>query len=453
MRLKIRTKLTAVSLVSLAIVLAATGIFVQFRFGRDLQRITDDGLRSRADTLLAGIGGSNFAFAGDSGVADSDSSFAQVFGPDGELLDSSEVLGSRALLSAATLSNLTHPTFFESTVALDDETTSVRLLAVPSGEGPIVVVGASQEEAHEASERLIVLLWVGGLAALLLATGISWLLSGAALRPVERMRSDAEALSGSAGLRLAQPGTGDEIDRLALTLNRMLARVEGALERERRFTADASHELRTPLAILKTELELALRRARSVEELRAALTSAYEESERLNALAEDLLTQGGSAGAPNLVELSLASVLANVADALAPLGAPNDVTVSVSAGNETVWADPSRLLRALSNLVDNAIRHSPPGGVVELSGSMTPEGCVIEVADRGAGFPPGFIERAFEPFARSDTARGREGGGVGLGLAITKALIESHGGSVMASNRPGGGALLRATLPIPPHPA
>ena len=175
-------------------------------------------------------------------------------------------------------------------VTIEGEVVPARMLAVPISQGRVLVVGASLDDQRQTLGRLATSLAVGGPLALVLAVGVTWLLVGWTLRPVESMRGEAAAISASdPGRRLPVPGTGDELARLAETLNAMLERLEEAIERERRFVDDASHELRTPLANLKAELDLALRRSRTADELERALRSAAEETDRLARLADDLL--------------------------------------------------------------------------------------------------------------------------------------------------------------------
>jgi signal transduction histidine kinase len=277
--------------------------------------------------------------------------------------------------------------------------------------------------------------------ALLLASLAGYALASAALRPVEAMRRRAAAISHEEpGQRLPVPRTSDEIGRLGETLNEMLDRLEAAFERERAFTADASHELRTPLAILKAELELALREGRSPEELRAALESAAEETDRLVQLAEDLLAiarldDGRLALRPAPLDASeLAAATAARFHARAEEGG-RSVRASVD-GDVSIEGDRERLEQALGNLVDNALRHGEGDVLVE---AVESDGRVeLHVRDSGPGFPPDFIDRAFERFTRGDAARSR--GGAGLGLAIVAAVAESHGGGAHAANLPGGGA-------------
>jgi hypothetical protein len=234
----------------------------------------------------------------------------------------------------------------------------------------------------------------------------------------------------------------------------MLGRLEDAVERERRFVGDASHELRSPLANLKAELELARRRARTREELLAALHSAAEETDRLADLAEDLLVLARADGgrltirreeldADQLVRDSVGSFAVRASE----LGIALDTVIQDGVRAE---ADPARLRQALGNLIDNALQHTPRGGSVTVELGRLDGQLRIAVADSGAGFETAFLDRAFDPFTRSDAARSRDDGGAGLGLAIVRAVAEAHGGSVEASNRPEGGATVIISLPLQP---
>jgi signal transduction histidine kinase len=229
----------------------------------------------------------------------------------------------------------------------------------------------------------------------------------------------------------------------------MLSRLEASIEHERRFVADASHELRTPLALLRTELELALRRPRSRAELEAALRSATEETERLTALAEDLLLiaysdQIGLPVRPGSVDAE--QLLQETANRFSPRAASAGREISVSVSEPIlVLADSVRVEQALGNLVENALTHG--AGAIALF-ACEQEGLVeLHVADEGDGFPPGFAERAFDRFSRGDEARRRIG--TGLGLAIVDVIARAHGGRAGIAERRGGGADVWIAL----HPA
>jgi signal transduction histidine kinase len=260
-------------------------------------------------------------------------------------------------------------------------------------------------------------------------------------------RRAAELTAGDADGRLPVPPSNDEIARLGTTLNRMLARLHAALARERSFVADASHELRTPLAILRTELELALRGRRTRDELDAAVRSAAEETERLNRLADDLLVvaRADQAGLPlRTTELEAGELLAGVADRFAGRARAEDRALRTEAAGELrLRADPSGVERALGNMVDNALRHGH--GDVVLSAARANGHVELHVRDRGPGFPAAFLPVAFERFSRADEARSR--GGTGLGLAIAAAVADAHGGAARAANREQGGADVWLELP------
>jgi two-component system, OmpR family, sensor kinase len=237
------------------------------------------------------------------------------------------------------------------------------------------------------------------------------------------------------------PGTGDEVARLGETLNRMLERIEDGLARERRFVSDASHELRTPLALLKTELELALREGRSPAQLRAAIESASAETDRLARIADDLLLLARSEQGHlrlQLEPLDAAELLRTVAGRFS-----RSADVSVEAGGGRLDGDRLRLEQALGNLVDNAVRHG--GGRASLRAGRRNGSIELHVLDRGTGFPPAFVEHAFERFSRADEGRGGEG--AGLGLAIVDTIARAHGGRARAANREKGGADVWIELP------
>lgn len=435
----------------MALVLVGAGALAVSQLGAQLRAAIDDGLRSRAAVLARDVNEEFGDVGRGEGVLDEADVIAQILGPSGSTIESTAALGPRPLLSRAAVTSLRAPRSLETVVRVDGEPRRARLLATPAHNGTVVVVGSEIEDVHEALAALMRLLWLGGPAVLVLATGAVWALTGVALRPVERMRSEAEALSfGIKERRLPVPRTRDEIARLAQTLNDMLARLEEALERERRFVDDASHELRTPLAVLKTELELALRRSRSADELEAAVRSAAEEVEDLSQLAEHLLllaradrgllaTKRTRSDVVQLVEQLCTGVEQRAKDRGVRLRTdlPRPVWVEI---------DPLLVRQALSNIVDNALRHTPPGGDVSLGVSCESSWAEVVVSDSGRGFDAELLPRAFEPFARSDGARVC-GSGAGLGLAIVRAVAEAHGGTAEARNRESGGASVVLRLP------
>ncbi len=227
----------------------------------------------------------------------------------------------------------------------------------------------------------------------------------------------------------------------------MLERLDAGLERERRFAADASHELRTPLALLKAELELALRQPRSASELEEALRSASVETDRLVQLAEDLLlvSRADQGRLPiRREELDVDELLSSAAGRFQRRAADEGRPIQAQTADGLVLpGDSARLGQALANLVDNALRYG--AGTVELAARDRDGTVELHVTDEGAGFDADFLPHAFERFSRHDEARGR--GGTGLGLAIVDAIARGHGGSAHAANRGGGGADVWLSLP------
>jgi signal transduction histidine kinase len=306
----------------------------------------------------------------------------------------------------------------------------------------------------DALRLVAVFFFAGGPVALLLASTAGWLVAGAALRPVERMRRQASAISASGmDQRLSVPDPDDEIRRLGDTLNAMLERLDEAMRSERQFLDNASHELRTPLTALKAELDLARARPRSPAELSAALESASEETDRLARMADELLLLSRAHGGRLPVQpedTSLREVLVASANLFRTRAATAGVSIDVSVADTTVHVDGSRVRQALDNLLDNALRFSRHK--IELRGAIKNGAVHITVDDDGPGFARGFEHRAFVAFQRigGDANERRDGGteGAGLGLAIVKMVADSHGGGVTAENPPDGGARVTLTLPV-----
>lgn len=338
--------------------------------------------------------------------------------------------------------------------------TRTRVLASTAplrGEQVLVMIGAGTDISDDAVERVRAALIVGAPLGVLLVGLGAWLLADAALRPVDRMRREANDIGEhDPDRRLAVPATRDEIAALAVTMNRLLDRLHTALERERRFVGDASHELRTPLAILRTELELAGRPGRSPDALRSAIAEASQETERLTSLTEDLLFLARSDDHQTILHLAPIDMGDLLATAVhRGRGRDHQPPVELDCPEHLRFvADPDRLLQAVENLVNNAVVHTPPHTHVRVIAAQGDDGhLTIQVLDEGPGLPAGFQPRAFDRFHRAEDARSRETGGTGLGLSIVRAIAEAHGGSAVIDNRPEGGACATVVLPPPEDPA
>ena len=433
-------------------VLAGTGFFVYLQFRNDVETAVDSGLRSRADELSAVVHREETSLSAHEqhlvGRADS---FAEVLEPDGTVIDSSAVIGGENLLDPEQLAAAGRGPTFVTRGDLPSLDGGARLLAAPvstpAGDR-IVVVGTSTEARDESLTDLEQLLLVALPAALILASAAGYWVAAAALRPVEAMRARAREISTAApDERLPVPDTRDEVARLGETLNEMLARIGDAMERERAFVTDASHELRTPLAILRAELDLALAQGRSPEELRAALASAAEETDRLTQLSEDLLTiaQTERGELPLRLEaVRIGESFEAVERRFARRAAEAGRRLEAGDGGELeLRADRLRLDQVIGTLVDNALRYG--AGTITLAARRVGEAVEVHVTDEGEGFPPAFLPHAFERFSR---APGVRDGGSGLGLAIVATVAEAHGGTAVAANRPEGGADVWFAVPL-----
>jgi signal transduction histidine kinase len=457
MGIPVRLRVAAGFAVAMAIVLVGTGAFLYASLGRDLARALDDDLRLRAQDLstIAGDPDRSLATKPGARLIERGETFAQLLAPNGAVLDETAQLGGRSLLSASQRSAaLTHAAFSDlpQIPGLDE---GVRLLSTPVRRDRrrlILVVGATAENRREALRSLRDELLVVGPVALLLASGLGYLLAGAGLRTVEAMRAHAARISADTPEeRLPVPATGDELQRLGRTLNEMLARLQDALERERSFVADASHELRTPLALMRAELDYALHYAETEQELRAAIRTASDETDRLVALAAALLLIAASdrgqlalrrepTDAGELVD----SVRQRFAWRAEELGRP--LIAERPAAPVTLDADRLRLEQALGNLVDNALRHGE--GTVRIAAARAGHDVALCVCDDGPGFAAELLPHAFERFSRGEAHRA--GDGSGLGLAIVRTIAKAHGGTVEAAGSGTPGA--RVTLRLPGSP-
>jgi two-component system OmpR family sensor kinase len=451
-RLPIRVRVTAAFALATAAVLAGSGLFLYLRLGSHLATAGDRDLRLRAEDLSALVDGPRTSLAEDSRapLVERGESYAQLMSPDGRVLEATPPLGRTPLLSRAEARRARQRPFFADRRSVPGLDESSRLLATPvrrDGRPLVLVVGTTLQDRAETLATFRDELLIAGPIALILASVAGYLLAGLSLRQVEAMRRRAAAISAEQpGERLPVPPTGDELERLGETLNEMLDRLESALERERGFVADAGHELRTPLASLRTELELALHQAETPAELRDAVRRSSLEVDRLSQLAEDMLVIARSERgrlALRTEELSAGQLLASVATRFEWRAGELGKTVRATHSGLRVRGDRIRLEQALGNLVDNGLRHG--GRVVQLRVRPVDGRAEFHVSDDGGGFPPAFLDRAFERFSRADPAR--TAGGSGLGLAIVRTIAEAHGGTASAANSPEGGADVCLALP------
>lgn len=324
----------------------------------------------------------------------------------------------------------------------------------PAHERHVLQVAAPLVARHEMVRRLILFFAVMALVVTLASFMGSWWLAGRAVRPVNEVIDQAEAIgAGSLDRRISAWADTREYRRLVEVLNTMLGRIQHAFDAQRRFTADASHELRSPLTVIRGEIELALRRRRSNDEYRRVLESSLEEVVRLSRITEDLLTLARSdahAVRPAEEPVPVTELAERILGRFAGEAERKELTLVLDAPTDLVArTDPGLFGQVLWNLVDNAVKFTPSSGRVEVRLRARDSELEVGVADTGPGLGEN-PRRVFDRFFRTDEVRtpGEEASGTGLGLAIVKALVEGQGGRVEAANRAGGGATLRAWLPV-----
>lgn len=436
--MRVRTTAAAVAVVGLALLGASLALVAIL--DDSLTQSVDEQARIRADEVSAALSNPTFT-RGATGTREDDE-VVQVVGPDGTVIAwSANVAGLPALaaLSAGGSARL-RP-------AWDPD---VDYLLVASAaelpEGPsTVMVGRALDDVADAS-RIVSNLLAVGLPLLLVVVGATtWKVTGRALSPVDSIRREVESISASElHRRVPEPTGGDEIGRLARTMNGMLTRLEASQARQRRFVSDASHELRSPVATIRQHAEVALAHPDRVTVGELAET-VRAENLRIQGLVDDLLllaraderTLGTSSQA-----LDLDDVVLEEARRLAGSSRLAIDQSGISAGR--VRGDAAQLRRLTRNLLDNAARHARSRiaiGVREQDGFV-----VLRVDDDGAGISPDDRGRAFERFVRLDDGRGRDEGGSGLGLSIVAEIVAAHGGSVSIDDAPGGGARIEVRL-------
>jgi signal transduction histidine kinase len=286
----------------------------------------------------------------------------------------------------------------------------------------------------------------------LLAVGVGWLLAGRVLRPLRAIISSARTISASnLNQRLALHRPTDEFAELGETLDELLGRLEASFEAQRRFVANASHELRTPLAAGRTVLQVALADPGSdADALRSACQEVLDLGEQQERLIDGLLTLASSErGVERWEPFNLAQIAAKAVADRAEDAGRHGIHVETTLAAAPTTGDP-RLVRSLvTNLVDNALRHNRPEGRVEVTTTVTGGRAVLSVGNTGPAIPPGELERLFQPFQRLGSDRIQHTGGHGLGLAIVRAIAETHGATLTGTARPQGGLDITVSFPGP----
>jgi two-component system OmpR family sensor kinase len=466
MTLSFRARLTLRWVLAFGLVLVVADLAVYFGARAFLRRDLDAQLRTLASTELAsavdepGMGVHLHEFAvGTQNAQEYADKFVQLIDAGGRVLMQSPRLGQsdvlidkpvliRALSGGAPLVD----------VSVAGRHGRMIGLVTPGPERYVVAVGVFTGQLDATLSRLrnlLIGIWFGALG---LTAVIGFSLASTALIPIRRIALQAAAIAdGKFAKRLDPPRQDDEIGQMTRLLNQMLDRLHGAIEANRRFAADASHELRGPLTAVLGEIDVTLKREREPREYRDALVRLRERLQVMTTLTDDLmmLVRAQENRPPLIGEVPVGALLQRVIDRTADAAAAAQVTVTADTAPElVVYGDAGLLERVFDNLVRNGIQYNHEGGTVTMAARVQPatgewvsDQVLIGVRDSGAGIPPAERERVFERFYRLDSSRSRRTGGAGLGLAISREIIQLFKGTIRVADTPPPGTTIEVGLP------
>jgi len=450
----LRVRLTAWYSLILALSIGVSGSIAYFAMSHSINAAIDVGLHHRLDGIRAII--ARIAPQGKDAIVDELDEYDEGQGGRGLVTvtyDDGSVLYASAGMASLNMPNQrgreTEPFYAK----LHGE--EFRVLREPinvAGKTYDIEVATYTEDFNRATDRFQNVLYSIAPAFLLLAAFGGYWISRRALAPVEKIIGDARRIGvTSLSERLTVSRTGDELERLADTLNEMLARLEASFQRVIQFTADASHELRTPISVMRTNAEITLRRPRTESEYREALSQILGETESLSRLVEQLLDLArADSGAA-----ALAMTRTNVSEALQRsfrqaqvLAEQKGLKITAQLPEQPMWVqgDAAALERLFLIFLENAVKYTPSGGHVDLRLKSQDNFVITEVRDSGIGIAADNIPHIFERFYQADPSRSRETGGRGLGLAIGRWIAQTHGGDIAVESEVGKGSTFQIRL-------
>ncbi len=322
--------------------------------------------------------------------------------------------------------------------------------------GESVLVGrditADIQELHGFAGWLV----AAGAGILALGLGGGWRLATRVIRPVEEIGATASRISaGNLSERIDLADTENELGRLAVVLNSTFARLDAAFAQQKQFTADASHELRTPLAVLISEAQSTLARDRSPAEYRETIEACLDAAQQMRRLTESLLELAridANSAHIRREPVDLSAIAQRCVAKLRPLAELQGVSIQADLQPAALSGNADSLAQVMTNLLSNAIYYNRPGGQIRISTAQDSGAAILTVSDTGKGIEPADLPHIFERFYRADKSRSRADGHCGLGLAITKAIVDAHGGNIAAESKPGAGSEFTIHIPAKPAP-
>ena len=326
-----------------------------------------------------------------------------------------------------------------------------RELVIDTPSGARILVGRDLAPLRHDLWKLAAVLFGAGVAVLALSLAGGWLFAGRALAPIHRINHTArQMIDGDLSARIPIERVETELGQVARALNGAFDRLQASLDRQRRLTADVSHELRTPISTISTEVQWSLNRERAREAYRESLAVCQRAAGRMQSIVERLLTMARAEAQDTrdrAEAVRIDDLVRQAATELAPLAQHRDVAISIDASPSVVTGDPDRLLEAVTNVLANAIAYNVPSGRVAITSRVVDHRVQLSIADTGVGIASQDLPLIFDPFFRADQARTRDAGGAGLGLALTRSIIERHRGSISCTSLPGTGTTMTIDLP------
>ena len=444
--MSIRTRLTIWYLAVMVILLLLFGTLAYFVPARKLYQNLDSSLQNRALQLKASLR-----------FAEQPNELLLTFDSNATMIQEFGAPVNTANISPMVKQALSGQDNFLTTTTIDKQ--EVRFFATsvkfPFTNPMVIVVGQLTAGITGPLGAFRFVLIFAGLIVVIMAGVGGLFLASRVLKPVEQITHTAQQIGESDLSHRINVKTNDELGRLAVTLNNMIGRLEEAFNRQRQFTADASHELRTPLAIMQAEATLALSKERTEADYRKSLEIISQESAYMSAVIGKLLFLARSdAGKEqlNFEDVELKELISQLSANIEALAADKGIKFSVDAPeNLLVSGDKVKLRQLFINILENAVRYTQDGGSISVSMLKKDTDAVIKISDTGIGIPPEHLPHIFERFYRVDKARSRADGGVGLGLAIAKYIVDSHHGKIDVSSEVGKGTTF--TITLPPKPA
>ncbi len=455
----IRVRLTLWYVLLLALILGtfSGGLYLALR--ESLYGNLDDSVDARAEATMGLLTYAQerptLAGAAAPGDPQEGEQFARVFDSAGEVTFDNSPPEASAAIDQATVGDALSG--ISTRQSADTNKSTLRILTTPIRRDSVVVgalqVGLSEGDVQDTLNIFLLLIAVAYPLTLVVTSAGGVFIAGRALSPIDSLTRVARQITAEdLSQRLNASLPDDEVGRLARTFDEMIARLDDAFRRQRSFTSDASHELRTPLTAIKGQAEVALSKDRSPEEYKRVLATINGEVDRMIRLVGSLLTLArADAGQIPITRepVGLGTVVLDAVEQVRPAASSKTLNIGVQAGPDIrVVADEDLLLQLLLNLLDNAVKYTPPNGSITVAWALEGDSAELRVSDTGPGIAAEHLPRIFDRFYRVDSARSRADGGAGLGLSICRWIAEAHGGSIVAESEPGAGSTFIVRLPV-----